>query len=145
MDNEIIWLFIRVLVLLPLILALAYVTIKYGLARNRNFTSGVRYMRTVERLPLGQKGGLALVEIGGRYYLLAFQEENVSLIKEFEALPEPLTNYSTGFPPVTEFKDILSDKMKQLSQQVSKQYLSGRHRKEKGGSGCPESEQEENK
>ncbi|AEG59523.1 flagellar biosynthetic protein FliO [Desulforamulus ruminis] len=145
MDKEILWLFIRVLVLLPLILFLAYITIKFGLARNRVFSTGKRYMRTVENLPLGSKGGLTLVEIGGRYYLFALQEGRISLVKEFESLPEPLSFDTDGTAPVAEFSDVLSQKMKHFSQQLSQQYRSGWRRKGKSGSGCPESDQKREK
>ncbi|MDO7788376.1 flagellar biosynthetic protein FliO [Desulforamulus aquiferis] len=110
MDNETIWLFIRLVIVLPLVLVLAYFTIKYGLSRNKGFVSGSRHMRVVEYLPLGQKGGLAMVEIGDRYYLVAFQENNISLLKEFEQLPEPLS--SPGPDTFGSFRDILNRKLK---------------------------------
>lgn len=138
MDSEILWLFIRVIVLLPLILALAYFTIKYGLARSRGFTAtGGRRMKVVEHLPLGPKAGLALVEIGGRYYLVAFQEHSIQLLKEFDSLPEPISEPNPDIRSTTDFKELLSHKIKQLSQQ----YLPGSGRQGKSGSGCPESEE----
>lgn len=111
MDNETIWLFIRVVVGLPLVLVLAYFTIKYGLARNRGFAPGPRHMRVIEHLPLCTKGGLALVELGGRYYLVAFQENNISLLKELDSLPEPKDNPVDGFS-MGSFRDILNRKLK---------------------------------
>lgn len=141
MDSETLWLFIRMIILLPLVLVLAYFTIKYGLARNKGFTAGTRHMRVVEHLPLGPKGGLTLVEIGGRYYLVAFQEDSISLLKEFDSLPEPITGTGAGPGSVKDFKEVLSQQMKQLSQQ----YLTGLRRQGKSGSGCPEGDQEEKK
>ncbi|ABO50907.1 hypothetical protein Dred_2397 [Desulforamulus reducens MI-1] len=138
MDNETIWLFIKVFTLLPLILVLAYITIKYGLARTRGFTIGTRYMRRVDHLPLGPKAGLTLVEVGGRYYLVAFQENSISLLKEFDTLPESISASSPATGSVTNFKDILYQHMKQ-----TQQYLSGKGRKGKSGSGCPASGQKE--
>ncbi|GAB6180198.1 hypothetical protein JCM14036_15170 [Desulfotomaculum defluvii] len=140
MDNETIWLFIKVMTLLPLILVLAYLSIKYGLARTRGFAMGTRYMRRVDHLPLGPKAGLALVEVGGRYYLVAFQENHISLIKEFDSLPEPLSTSVLATDSVANFKDILSQQMKQ-----TQQYLTGRRRQGKGGSGCQESDQQDKK
>lgn len=128
MDSETLWLFLRLIILLPLVLGLAYVTIKYGLARGRGFTPGnSRYMRLVEYLPLGPKGGLALVEIGSQYYLVAFQENNITLLKEFADLPEPVLASGS----VADFKGVLSQQMKQLI-----------GRKGRSGSGCPENNQQ---
>ncbi|AQS59814.1 flagellar biosynthetic protein FliO [Desulforamulus ferrireducens] len=132
MDSEILWLFLRLIILLPLVLGLAYVTIKYGLARTRGFSPGTsRYMRVVEYMALGPKGGLALVEIGSRYYLVALQDNNITLLKEFSDLPEPLTIPGPGSGSMADFKDILSQQMKQLI-----------GRKGRSGSGCPENNQQ---
>lgn len=137
MENETLWLFIRLIIVLPLVLVLAYFSIKYGLARGRGFTTGARHMRVVEHLPLGPKGGLTLVEIGGRYYLVAFQENSVSLLKEFDTLPEPSSILEAGYGGQTEFKEILAQHLKQ-----SQQYLTGLIRKDKNGSRCPERDQD---
>ena len=132
MDSETLWLFLRLIILLPLVLGLAYITIKYGLARSRGFSPGSsRYMRVVEYLALGPKGGLALVEIGSQYYLVAFQENNITLLKEFADLPEPITVPSLGPGTMADFKGILSQQMKQLI-----------GRKGRSGSGCPKNNQQ---
>lgn len=141
MGNETLWLFIRLIIVLPLVLALAYFTIKYGLARGRGFaTTGTRHMRVVEHLPLGPKGGLALVEVGGRYYLMAFQENNVSLLKEFDTLPEQLKTSAIGAGGQLDFKEVLSQQLK-----GSQEKLTGLLRKGKNGSRCPERDQEQKK
>lgn len=112
MESEILWLFIRLVIVLPLVLALAYFFIRYGLARSRSFTLGSKYMRIVEHLPLGAKGGLALVELGGKFYLVAFQEHSISLLKEYDAMPEPLASQGSGQAPMASFKDMLNRKIK---------------------------------
>ncbi|MGQ9824829.1 MAG: flagellar biosynthetic protein FliO [Desulfotomaculales bacterium] len=91
MDREIFWAVLRLAVALPLVLALAYLTVKYGMARSRLPTSGVRRrMRVVEQLPLGPRTGLSLVQVGGEYFLLAFHEGKVALLKEYGELPGEL-------------------------------------------------------
>lgn len=89
MSGDLIWAAVRLLVALPLVLGMAYLVLKYGLARRYVVTTGSRRMRLVEQLPLGPKTVLSLVTLGGRYYLLAHQDNSVSLIKELEELPEP--------------------------------------------------------
>ncbi|KUK81058.1 MAG: Flagellar biogenesis protein [Pelotomaculum thermopropionicum] len=89
MNHDLIWAAVRLLVFLPLVLGLAYLVLKYGLARRYAVKPGTRHMRLVEQLSLGPKTGLSLVELGGRYYLMAHQENSVQLIKELDALPDP--------------------------------------------------------
>lgn len=80
---------IQLVVYLILVCLLAYVVIRYGLGRRFAFLSG-RRMRVVEQLPLGPKAAMTLVQVGNRYYLLAHQDGAVTVVREFEQLPEEL-------------------------------------------------------
>ncbi len=88
MNNDLVWAMVRVLVALPLVLGLAYLVLKYGVARRYVITTGNRRMRLVEQLPLGPKSTLSLVTLGKAYYLLAHQDSSITLIKELGELPE---------------------------------------------------------
>lgn len=89
MSSDLIWAVVRLLVALPLVLGLAYLVLKYGLARRYVTTPGTRRMKLVEQLPLGPKTVLSLVTLGGRFYLLAHQDNSISLVKELDELPVP--------------------------------------------------------
>jgi len=88
MSGDLIWAVVRLLVALPLVLGMAYLVLKYGLARRYVTSPGGRRMKLVEQLPLGPKTVLSLVALGGRYYLLAHQDHAIQLIKEIDELPE---------------------------------------------------------
>ena len=88
MSSDLVWALVRMLVALPLVLGLVYLVLKYGLSRRYMTVSGNRRMKLVEQLPLGPKSTLSLVTIGGVYYLLAHQENSISLIKELGELSE---------------------------------------------------------
>lgn len=87
MSSDLVWAMVRMLVALPLVLGLAYLVLKYGLARRYATTSGSRRMRLVEQLPLGPKTTLSLVALGEAYFLLAHQDGSITLIKELGELP----------------------------------------------------------
>ena len=80
---------LQLVVFLPLVCLLAYAVIRYGIGRRFSFLTG-RRMRVVEQLPLGPKSFLTLVQVGGRYYLLAHQDNAVALLEVFDRLPEEL-------------------------------------------------------
>ena len=88
MSGDLIWAVVRLLVALPLVLGLACLVLKYGLARRYVVTPGNRRMKLVEQLPLGPKTTLSLVALGGRYYLLAHQDSSISLVKDLGELPD---------------------------------------------------------
>lgn len=89
MSGDLIWAMVRLVVALPLVLGLAYMVIKYGLARRYMAPAGKRRMKLVEQLSLGPKATLSLVELGGKFYLLAHQDNCISLVKEISELKEP--------------------------------------------------------
>ncbi|GBF33199.1 flagellar biosynthesis protein FliZ [Desulfocucumis palustris] len=90
MTGEMIEASLRLLIVLPLVTAMAYFFIKYGLARRSRILSGTRRMRLVEQLPIGPKTFITLVEVGERYYLLAQHENGVTLVNELNELPGPV-------------------------------------------------------
>jgi flagellar protein FliO/FliZ len=89
MSGDLIWAVVRLLVALPLVLGMIYLVLKYGFARRYGMTAGNHRMKLVEQLPLGPKTILSLVALGGRYYLLAHQDNSISLVKDLGELPEP--------------------------------------------------------
>jgi flagellar protein FliO/FliZ len=116
-SKEILFAFIRTIIALPLVLLLAYVVIKYGLARRglAKGDQGGRRMRVVEQMPLGPKGLLSLVEVGGKYYLLAHTETGVTVVEEYDNLPEPLALENNFAESLPDFRQLLKFKMKQQS------------------------------
>lgn len=101
MSGDLIETVVRLLVALPLILGLAYLVLKYGLARRYLVTTGNRRMKLVEQLPLGTKTTLSLVALGGKFYLLAHQDNAISLVKELGELGEPEETITGGIVEFT--------------------------------------------
>jgi flagellar protein FliO/FliZ len=94
--NEVLAL-LRLLVALPLVLFLCFVVLKYLVPRTLSGFAEGRRMRVVEQLTLGPKTGMSLVQVGGRYYLLAYHEGAVTVVKEMDGLPKTLENEPAGF------------------------------------------------
>jgi len=90
MDWEIIKAAVKIIIMLPLVTALAYFLIKYGLARRYSVGGQFRRMRIVEQMPIGPKAFMSLVEVGGRYTLLAHSDSGFLVVREMDALPDPL-------------------------------------------------------
>jgi flagellar protein FliO/FliZ len=91
---DLFWAVVQLAVSLPLVAGLAYLAVRYGLGRRLAVNRG-RYMRVIEQVPLGPKTALTLVQVGRRYYLLAQQENNVTLLQELDRLPEVLPSPGT--------------------------------------------------
>jgi flagellar protein FliO/FliZ len=98
MDEEILRAVIRLAISLPLVAALAYLAVKYGLGRRTVGTGRQRHMKVVEQLALGPKVSLSLVQVGESYYLLAHQDGSTVLIKELQEIPAEIKGEHSGMP-----------------------------------------------
>lgn len=67
-----------------LVLYLCYVFSKY-ISKKVSNVSSLGNMQILERVALAQDKGLAIVQICGKYYLLAFSNNSVEILKEIEA------------------------------------------------------------
>ncbi|MGB9803815.1 flagellar biosynthetic protein FliO [Desulfofundulus sp.] len=96
-NGDLFWAVLQLAVSLPLVAGLAYLAVRYGLGRRLTVNRG-RHMRVIEQIPLGPKAALTLVQVGRRYYLLAQQDSSVTLLQEFDQLPEvlPFPGMPTG-------------------------------------------------
>ena len=88
MDIDFITAVLRLAIFLPLVILLAYVSLKYGLGKVQK-NSASSHMQVVDRVSLGPKAGLLVVKVAEEYFLLAVSEQQIQIIKE---LP--------GYPPV---------------------------------------------
>ncbi|WP_051688350.1 FliO/MopB family protein [Desulfofalx alkaliphila] len=111
-DKDILFAFIRTLIALPLVVLLAYLVIKYGLARRGMVQRGPggRRMRVLEQIPLGAKAMISLVELGGRYYLFSHSETEIKLLKEFDSLPGVIDESGGFVENIPDFRQILKGK-----------------------------------
>lgn len=91
MDMDILSAAVRMIIALPLVTALAYFLIKHGLGRRSALPGGKICMRLVEQIPIGPKASISLVEVGGRYILLAHSDNGFYVIREMDELPEPVS------------------------------------------------------
>ncbi|ACX53112.1 flagellar biosynthetic protein FliO [Ammonifex degensii KC4] len=105
MDKELLWALLKLIIFLPLVLGLLYLTLRYGLGR-RFLPGRGQHLEVVEQIPLGPKAVLSLVRVGERYYLIGHGEGAVTLLKELEGkftaapaepFPSPLNHWLRRF------------------------------------------------
>ncbi|MCL5981399.1 MAG: flagellar biosynthetic protein FliO [Firmicutes bacterium] len=102
---------IRLLVSLGLVLALCYFILRVLVPRLQLVRPGwTTQMRLVERLPVGVRSYLCLVQVGERVFLLGVSPANISLLAEVTAgsiaLP-PVSAGATDSPLPTHFAEVL--------------------------------------
>lgn len=77
---------IRVIVCLPIVLLLAFVLIKYGVAKNYAHSRG--NLRLLEQVVLLPKATINIVKVGDEYLLISATEKGINVIKSIENYQE---------------------------------------------------------
>jgi flagellar protein FliO/FliZ len=87
MGDSILTSFIKIIIFLPLVIMLAYVSLKIG--GSRVMGMGGRIIRIVEKVPLTNKSFLCVAVINGKPYVISSSDEKVEILME---LPEEALN-----------------------------------------------------
>lgn len=87
MDRDFVLALLRLVIFLPLVLGLAYATVRLGLGRAAGRAVGPGQLELVERLPLNSKSGLAVVRCGDRHFLVGLGECAPVLLAELPDYP----------------------------------------------------------
>lgn len=80
MDTTIAVTFIKIIIFLPLVLLLAYLSLKVGGKHMMGFNS--RVIRVVEKVSLSNKTSLCVVVIDGKPYVVSSSDEKVEILME---------------------------------------------------------------
>lgn len=105
MGSDLFWAVVRLLICLPVILALMYIVLRYGLSHRLLPVRPGRHIRVIEQVPLGPKTIISLVKVGERCYLLGHGEGTVAVLREVEGtFPEEPEPGSPGFDQVIAMK-----------------------------------------
>lgn len=80
MDMQLVWAVIKMLIALPIVLLLAYASLKLGKNYMSNLGKG-RNIKVLETVPISNKSFVSVVKIGNQFMVLGISEHNVNLLK----------------------------------------------------------------
>lgn len=95
---------IRIIVYLPIVALLAYLVIKYGVAKNYSRSKG--NLRLLEQVVLLPKATINIVKVGEEYLVVSATEQEINVIKH-------LNDYQENEPP--EFQFYLNDTIRRFT------------------------------
>lgn len=82
--RNVIWMFFQTILALGFVCLLAYVALRVVLPRLNLATAGKSMVNVVDRTPLDQRRSLFVIEVTGRWLLIAVSEGGVQLISELD-------------------------------------------------------------
>ena len=83
-DGSIFLSIVKLFVALPVVLILAYISLKLGNNYMLKASMG-RNMKIVERISLSNKSSLNIIKVGEKYYLIGASENNTQILKELSS------------------------------------------------------------
>jgi len=83
-DGEFWVLIIKIIIFLPFILFILYLSLKYGGSKLRKLQDG-RYMKILDRVALSKENSIVVVKIGDKAYAVSSSTKDISILFE---LPE---------------------------------------------------------
>lgn len=83
-DTWILWDFLKLLLALPFVLLLIYISLKFHHQYMLKYQQG-KNMKIIERMPLSNKSFLTIVKVGKEYLILGVTENHMEVIQKLDS------------------------------------------------------------
>ncbi|GAA0746228.1 flagellar biosynthetic protein FliO [Clostridium oceanicum] len=81
MDFEILWMFLKIVIFIPFIVILIYLSLKYGGGKLQKFQNG-KYIKILERVPISKENSIILAKIGDKGYVMSSTHGRMEIMTE---------------------------------------------------------------
>lgn len=94
----------KIIICLPFVLILIYISVKFGGNKLQNIQNG-KYIKVLERTPISKENSLLVVKIGNKGYVLSSTVGKISIISELDKDEILNVEASKTIPQYADFKD----------------------------------------
>ena len=101
-DGEFWMLILKIIVFLPLILILLYLSLKYGGNKLQKLQNG-KYMKIIDRISLSKDNSIVVVKIGEKAYAISSSLKNIEILFE---LPKEEINVIENSKDIPQYEDL---------------------------------------
>ncbi|MBU3180634.1 flagellar biosynthetic protein FliO [Clostridium psychrophilum] len=102
MDGEFILLIFKIIIFLPFILFLLYLSLRYGGSKLRKLQDG-RYMKVLDRVALSKENNIVVVKIGDKAYAMSSCTKEIKILFE---LPKEEIVRIEGIKEIPQYEDM---------------------------------------
>ena len=97
----------KIIVFLPFVLMLIYISIKYGGGKLQDLQKG-KYMKVLDRLPLSKENSILVVKIGEKAYVISSAQGKIEIIFEIPKEDIIKIESSREIPEYHSIKDLIN-------------------------------------
>lgn len=83
MDKQFLEMILNLIVVLPFIILLIYISVKYGGNKLQHMQSG-KFIKIIERVSLSKDSTLSIAKIGDKVFLIASNSNNTEILMEID-------------------------------------------------------------
>ncbi|NEZ45901.1 flagellar biosynthetic protein FliO [Clostridium niameyense] len=81
MDWQVLEMFLKIIVVLPSIVLILYISLKYGGGKLQQIQNG-KYIKVIERVPITKENFILIVMLGEKGYIMSSTPNNMEILKE---------------------------------------------------------------
>lgn len=107
MDLQFFETLLKIIVFLPFVLMLIYISIKYGGGKLQDLQKG-KYMKVLDRLPLSKDNNILAVKIGEKAYIISSSQGKVEILFEIPKEDMIKIESSREIPEYHSMKDLIN-------------------------------------
>lgn len=104
MDLQFLGMILKILVFLPFILLLIYISVKYGGNKLQDMQNG-RYIKVLERAAISKENTLLVVKVGEKGYVMASTNGKIEIMSELDKEEILKVEASRSIPEYESLKD----------------------------------------
>jgi len=113
MDGQIWLMLIKIIIFLPCVLILIYLSAKFGASKLQSMQNG-KYIKVIERVPLTKESSLVVTKIGEKGYVLSSSNGGINILTKLsdEELLQVESRLKEPMPEFVSIKEFVLKKLK---------------------------------
>jgi flagellar protein FliO/FliZ len=108
MDTQLLDMIVKILLFLPFVVLLIYISLKYGGTGLRRLQNG-RFVKIIERVPISKDNSIMVIKMGEKAYVVTSTNKSIEILKELDSEETAELEAGKVAPSYKGLKDIYSN------------------------------------
>lgn len=114
MDGQTLGMILKLIIFLPFIIFLIYLSLKYGGNKLQNFQNG-KFIKIIERVQVSKDNSLLIAEIGDKTYLMSSASSGLDIKRELTEEEILKLKLKEEIPTIKDYGDLLKLMMNKIN------------------------------
>jgi flagellar protein FliO/FliZ len=83
MDGQLLSMILKIVLFLPFVVLLIYISLKYGGTGLRRLQNG-KFIKIIERVPISKENNILVIKMGSKAYVVTSTNNSIEILKELD-------------------------------------------------------------